>query len=146
MENNWKFKTLENLEKSVWPPLDADEESYLIITCNSLRKKPLINFTTEDLRIMIGQNIGLKYLIPIAIEKLDENILTEGDFYEGDLLNVVLNSNVAFWKDDKQNYKTVSDIFERNEFLFRDFDMSWEIKKKWFEIFKNFKSINENVG
>ena len=65
-ENNWKHKTLENLENSNWGEPKFD--SHLVITCHKLRKKQLKDFEIEDLRIMIGQNIGLKFLIPIAIE------------------------------------------------------------------------------
>lgn len=136
-----KLQTLENLEKTIWPSINADEESYLIKTCHSLRKKQLSDFSIEDLRIMISQDIGLKYLLPIAIEKLNENILVEGDYYEGDLLNVVLNSDVAFWKTEKANHQIFCAIFEQNESVLKDFDTTWEIKKKWFDSFKEFKSI-----
>jgi hypothetical protein len=37
---------------------------------------------------MIGQKIGLDYLILLALESLEGNILLEGNFYCGDLLNV----------------------------------------------------------
>lgn len=141
MNNNWKFKTLENLEKNIWPTLKANEESYLIVTCNSLRKKQLIDFSIEDLRIMIGQNIGLKYLLPIAIEVLNENILAEGDFYEGDLLSAVLSSDLEFWRANKMSYEIVSELFKRNESTLKDFDTTWEIKKQWFDLFKKFKLI-----
>lgn len=73
-EKNWKDKTLENLEKKIWPSLDSDESSHLVKTCYSLRKKQLKDFSVEDLRIMIGQNTGLEFLIPIAIDILKENI------------------------------------------------------------------------
>jgi len=46
---------------------------------------------------MIGQNISLDFLIPIAMEKLDQNPLAEGSFYAGDLLVNVLRSNPRFW-------------------------------------------------
>lgn len=141
MQENYKQQTLENLEKTIWPTISVDEESYLIKTCTSLRKKQLGDFSIEDLRVMISQNIGLHYLIPIAIEKLNENILVEGDYYEGDLLIAVLTSDVAFWKTDYTKYKIVSDLFERNEQLLKDFDTTWEIRKKWFDSFKNFNLI-----
>ncbi len=37
---------------------------------------------------MIGQKIGLDDLIPLALESLEDNILLEGNFYCGNLLNV----------------------------------------------------------
>jgi hypothetical protein len=99
LENNWRQKSLENLEKSNWGEPDFD--SHLVTTCHKLRRKPLDEFLIEDLRIMIGQNIGLKFLIPLALEQLNKNILTEGDYYEGDLLQAVLNSEAEFWQKNK---------------------------------------------
>jgi len=141
MKENWKLQTLDSLEKDIWNAPKNNHESYLMSTCYSLRKKPLIDFSVEDLRILIGQNIGLKYLIPIALEKLTDNILAEGDFYSGDLLTSVLTSNPDFWRVSKDNYKSVLEIFHRNEALLKDDDSAWEIKKKWFDSFKDFKLI-----
>ena len=45
---------------------------------------------------MIGQGFGLTYLIPVAIEKLKENIFVDADFYKGDLLNNVLSIETNF--------------------------------------------------
>lgn len=144
MENKLKLNTLENLEKNIWTISNVNEESYLIKTCNHLRKKQLIDFSIEDLRVMIGQNIGLKYLLPMAIEILNENILAEGDYYEGDLLSAVLSSDVKFWEENKTDYKTFFELFQKNESILKNCDTTWEIKKKWFELFKEFGTINPN--
>lgn len=44
LENNWRQKSLESLEKKTWPALSSDEGSYLIKTCNSFRKKTTSRF------------------------------------------------------------------------------------------------------
>lgn len=74
----YTMPTLEELESEVWPAPDFD--SHLVVTCHQLRKKPIEDFTTEDLRIMIGQNIGLQFLMPQAITVLEGNPLADGDF------------------------------------------------------------------
>ena len=84
LENNWCYKTIENLEKDKWPQHDFD--SFLVRRTQELRKIPLNELTTEDLRIMIGQQIGLDYLVPLALETLTQDIWAEGDFFEGYLL------------------------------------------------------------
>ena len=33
---------------------------------------------------MIGQNIGLRYLIPLALDRLTRNLFVGGDFYRSD--------------------------------------------------------------
>jgi len=63
LENNWRNKTIENLEKDKWPAVDLD--SYLVKRTQELRKIPINAFTADDLRIMIGQQIGLNYLIQL---------------------------------------------------------------------------------
>ncbi|MDR3693980.1 contact-dependent growth inhibition system immunity protein [Mucilaginibacter sp.] len=78
LEKNWRYKTIEHLEKVKWPCHEFN--SFLVNRMQELRKIPLNKFTTEDLRIMIGQEIGLYYLIPLALEKLTDNLWAEGDF------------------------------------------------------------------
>ncbi len=126
LENNWRQKSLESLEKKTWPALSSDEGSYLIKTCNSLRKKQLQDFTTEDLRIMIGQEIGLYFLIPLAIETLTDNLFAEGDYYEGDLLKSVLDVDTKFWDDNKDYWQQLNELIKnrRQEIKEMKFDLS----------------------
>ncbi|MEP6613350.1 MAG: contact-dependent growth inhibition system immunity protein [Mucilaginibacter sp.] len=105
LEHNWRFKTLEHLEKDVWGP--DTYGSRLTSTIHQLRKKVLNDYTVEDLRITIGQQMGLPYLVPLAIEVLKENLFAEGDFYEGDLLKAVLTIDGKFWKDNGEYWNTV---------------------------------------
>lgn len=111
-ENNWQEKTLENQEKDFWGPPDYD--SHLVRTCHQLRKKPLKDFEIEDLRIMIGQNIGLKFLIPLALEKMKNNIFAEGDYYKGDLLKSVLTSEVSFWVNRVDLLDELDKVIQQN--------------------------------
>ena len=126
LENHWRQKSLEILAKNIWPALGSDVSSYLIKTCNSLRKKQLQDFTTEDLRIMIGQEIGLYFLIPIAIETLTDNLFAEGDMYEGDLLKNVLDVDTKFWDDNKSYWQQLNGLikYRRQEIAEMKFDTS----------------------
>jgi hypothetical protein len=90
-----RTKTLQELEGQDWG--DPTFESSLVTTCHRLRRKRLEEFKVEDLRIMIGQKIGLPFLVPIALERLEIAPLVEGDFYPGDLLAMVLRVDDAFW-------------------------------------------------
>lgn len=64
---------------------ESEVQSNLIIKCQSLRKMKLKDYTIEDLRLMIGQQIGLEYLVPLALETLAINPFVEGDLYNGDI-------------------------------------------------------------
>jgi len=124
LENNWRFKTIEDLEKNRWPHNDFD--SRLVRRTQELRKIPLNLFTTEDLRIMIGQQIGLDYLIPLVLETLTENLWAEGDFFEGDLLKNVLEVETEFWSKNKEYWLKLNDLIkdELDEITNQKFDLA----------------------
>ena len=44
------------------------------------------------------------------MEKLQDNILLEADFYEGDLLSNILNVDISFWKDNKDYWTKLNDL------------------------------------
>ena len=83
-------KTLDHLEDVVTG--EPTYDSYLVTTCHRLRTKPIDEFSVEDLRIMIGQQIGLPYLMPLAVAALERDPLAEGDYYPGDLLANVIDA------------------------------------------------------
>lgn len=47
---------------------------------------------------MIGQDLGLAYLLPLALEVLRDDPMAEGDTYEGDLLSAVLTRSPTIWQ------------------------------------------------
>jgi len=106
-----RTRTLQELDGEDWG--EPAYNSYLVSTVHRLRRKPLEGFTIEDLRIMIGQNIGLAYLVPLAIEKLRDNPLAEGDYYPGDLLKSVLGIESLFWKTHPDLYGAVESLLDK---------------------------------
>ena len=62
----------------------------LVKRCHELRTKPLRDFTVEDLRIMIGQQVALGRLVALALDRLRPDSLVEDDDYPADLLASVL--------------------------------------------------------
>jgi hypothetical protein len=105
-------KSLEELEgkETKINSIPENFASSLIKNCLDLYKKPLNLFTIEDLRIMIGQNIGLQYLIPLAITQLEENPFASGDFFYGDLLITILRIDVNFWRENPDSFWRVFEI------------------------------------
>jgi hypothetical protein len=91
-----------------------EDSSYIVRTANELRKKKLIDFEIEDLRLMIGQNISLNYLLPLAIDVLNKDILAEGDFYPGDLLKNVLDVDESVWKVNNQLFREIKELLLNN--------------------------------
>lgn len=99
---------------------DATYSSALVTTCRTLYEKPLKDFTVENLRVMIGQSIGLEFLIPLAVEVLQENPFAEGDYYRGDLLSAVVKVESGFWRTHQDLYWSVYEIVAGLPSLMRD--------------------------
>lgn len=99
-------KSLEELENDYWK--DIEFPSTLVERCHAYRKIPVKDLSTEQLRLLIGQKIGLRFLVPRSIAILKDNILAEGDFYPGDLLNSLLHLSDDEWSRNKS---------EKDEFL-----------------------------
>jgi hypothetical protein len=89
-------RTLDTVDPPAWGSAPPDA-TFLITRCHELRTKPLRDFTVEDLRIMIGQQIALNQLVPLALDLLRLDPLVEGDYYPGDLLASVLRADAAVW-------------------------------------------------
>ncbi|MGC4761849.1 contact-dependent growth inhibition system immunity protein [Micromonospora sp. DT46] len=89
---------IEQLERNVWPDAGPDATS-LVRRCTGLRRKPLAEFTVEDLRVMLEQEIGVPALLPRAVRVLLDDPLAAGDRYPGDLLSSVLQLPDSAWSD-----------------------------------------------
>src|ERR1700729_2077109 len=81
-------RTLDTVDPPPWGPAPSDATS-LIKRCHELRTKPLMDFTVEDLRIMIAQQVALGPLVALSLDRLQPDVLV-GDDFPGDLLASVL--------------------------------------------------------
>lgn len=117
--------TLEQLENSKW--VDHDFETNLVKRCHELRKIPVDKLEIEDLRLLIGQQIGLKYLVDLAVEKLTADILAEGDYYPGDLLKSVLTIDSSYWKDNKNQWLIIDNLLKQNQEKIEQADLNVDV-------------------
>jgi len=90
-----RTKSLEQLDGNVWP--HNDFASHVVQESQRLRKIPLSALGVEGLRLLIGQKIGLEFIVPLAIEFVQDHPLIEATYYPGDLLSNLLALPSAFW-------------------------------------------------
>ena len=109
-----KEKSLEILESNIWDVNESNNQTFLIKKCHQLRKKRLGEFSIEDFRIMIGQDISLNFLTPLVLDILSTNLFAEGDYYKGDLLQSLLNIKTEFWKDNPKYWHQLDEMLEKN--------------------------------
>jgi hypothetical protein len=109
-------KSLQELEGDDWG--EPTFGSHLVTECHRLHRVPLRDFTIEDLRITIGQSIGLPYLAVLALERLQDDPFAEGDCYPCDLLANMLRADAKFWRNHPELRAQLVEITERTITLF----------------------------
>jgi len=125
------MQTLEQLENEILPTVF--DVSFMISTCHALRKKPINEFDIEDLRLMISQKIGLTYLVPEALEKLDADLFLEGHLYPGDLFDATLSAGLNYWFSHQESVEWLILIVDKNEpRLKKNYPKIYENYKDWF--------------
>lgn len=99
-------KSLEELEGDDW---DGDEEyaAFLGAEGRRLYRLPLGRLSAADLALLIGRNVGLRHLIPLAIDCLEPDPFMTDDPGGEALLRAVVGSGPRFWRDDPESASRV---------------------------------------
>ncbi|MDT7952381.1 MAG: contact-dependent growth inhibition system immunity protein [Acetobacteraceae bacterium] len=92
-----RSRSIEDLEGIVWSPPTL--HSYVAGTSHALRRKPIASLTDEELRVGLEQQVGVAYLVPLAIQRLQSDPLAEARLYRGDLLQSLLDVPASFWQE-----------------------------------------------
>lgn len=119
-------ETIEKLEGDAWDD-PGDHWSQLVVTCHKLRKKPIDQFSVEDLRVMISQNIGTEHLMPRALSLLERDPFVWDYHYPGELLQGVLHLPPAYWSTHPEHLVRVIPIAERTLQLLKE---TWAARRE----------------
>jgi hypothetical protein len=76
------------------------------------RKIPLAQLTPAQIRLLISQRQGTKYLVPFAFALLEKQPWIEADFYPGDLLALVARLDPGFWPPGKEWRNRFLELFK----------------------------------
>ena len=114
---NIQDKSIEELENAYWE--DSDFGSYVVQTSQRARKKPLSQLSKEEVRLLIGQKIGLRWLIPAALSIISGDPLAEITYFEGDLLLQLLRLSDEDWEHNREDLERFRTIIRDNLFLIR---------------------------
>lgn len=144
IDKKHETKSLAQLDKMYQPAKEIDFPSRLVVRHNTLLSKPIGEYSVEDLRLMIGQNTGLEYLIPKAMEFLEKDVFLEGDFYPGDLLQNVLSADPKFWKAHPRLAQVLLTLLEEKMDDLLNLDVTDEIKEGILTSYEKFKMRNQD--
>jgi hypothetical protein len=96
-------RSLEELEGVRWPDPPSATTS-LVRAVHLLRKRPLRELSTEELSRLITQDVGLRWLLPPALDRLRARVPREvGQVWlEDDLLFAVVTRQREVWRDSPE--------------------------------------------
>lgn len=127
IEENWKFEI----------PREGYSSS-IQLRSYKLYNRRIADYSVDDIRFMIGQEIGAEYLIPIAFNYLRDDLLLDACYYEGDLLNSILSLPEVFWKENPSLYRELYNILLSNNDVLEKLDLSFETDRRIKKSVKNF--------
>mgnify|MGYP000894226955 FL=1 len=108
-------KNLQQLEKEFPKEILPKEKLPLLPREKEVSMIPLEDFDIENLRFMIQQGFGWKFLIPMAIHVLADNPFVDRfneDSYDYGLLSAVLGVKNTFWQNNPNLYHQVEEILQ----------------------------------
>ncbi|OBQ53442.1 hypothetical protein A4U61_04435 [Streptomyces sp. H-KF8] len=93
-----KERCVEELEGARWPDPPV-ETTALVRSVHALRRCPVGQLSTEELRRLISQDVGLRWLLPMALDRLRDTAPQEAEtgWYDDDLLSAVLTRKGETW-------------------------------------------------
>jgi hypothetical protein len=130
MDATMLSKSIAELEKVDWPKPRPDTPP-IFVRCYELRKKRISTLNVQDLRVLIGQDVGLEYVLSMGLDEVERDPLVEAEHYKGDLLAVILRASSGFYElhpdlrsRAEQVLAKVPTALEKLDFV--DFDASSE--------------------
>jgi contact-dependent growth inhibition (CDI) system CdiI-like immunity protein len=91
-------KSISELIAKEWPPL-GPTASHFHRHLHDAVTKPVDSLNTADLRILISQDIGLAFVMPLALPLVEQDPLIEVEYFRGDLLAAMLRASSDFYLD-----------------------------------------------
>jgi hypothetical protein len=94
-----RTKSLEQLEGQRWPN-PPEEATSMVKDIHELRRLPIGSLEPHELARLIGQNMGLPWLLPLGVEILRADTIDQaaGGFYDGDLLYALITRSAEVWR------------------------------------------------
>lgn len=114
LKDNWLLTSLENLEKEYWGKPTFD--SYLVTRVHYLRTISLKYFPTDDICLMLRQKFRLEYIIPLALNRLNSNILA-CDYNEAGLVKHLAKLPSECWIGHESYHKEFATLISKNQTL-----------------------------
>ena len=119
-------KSISELLGKEWPPLGSNA-SHFHKRIHEAVTKPLDSLSAADLMVLISQDIGLAFVMPLALPVVERDPLIEVEHFKGDLLEVMLRASSDFYLNHPEIRGRMDKIVDRvaaalDKLDFIDFD------------------------
>lgn len=149
--NSDEHKSLIELDASLHDSSCLDDDRAMVLL--RLGNKPLRRLNPAELRELIARNLGLQFLVPLAIERLADDPFLEAQHYAGDLLTAVLEADSRFWLDNEPLWWDMIPILEKaveriNARILEEGSeeyLPWRLGDEFMAALLHFRSIHGNA-
>lgn len=93
-------KSIEQLQSN--NRIGMGSPSGIAARCSQFTRVPVKDLSAEQVRLLLSQDVGTVFLLDKTLQFLEVDILTDGDFYPGDLLSAVLNIKRVYWENQPE--------------------------------------------
>ena len=133
MKNEILNKSLLELGEWTWlrQPSDDDLQSdRLTMELDCLSKKKVCDYRNSDIYLAVSQEKGLRFTLPLAIRLIEDDILIECEFYEGDLLKAVLQIPTTYYQLNVDDFIKVASLIslKDNKRIMSDYHGNRELR------------------
>ncbi|MBQ0880390.1 MULTISPECIES: contact-dependent growth inhibition system immunity protein [Streptomyces] len=96
-------QSLEQLEGQRWPDPSQDA-TCLVKAVHALRRRPVGDLRPDELARLITQDVGLPWLLPLAVRILRDTAPAQaaGGWYDDDLLYAVVTRRPQVWEQSPE--------------------------------------------
>lgn len=85
----------------------------MIQRCHDAMRKEVDELSVEDLRLLIGQGVALRWLVPVAVGLVAEEPFISGGLFAGDLLSALGSLPESHWATDTASWLTLRGVAEQ---------------------------------
>jgi hypothetical protein len=103
-------KSLQELDGQHWGEPSA-APTPMVGRVLELRRKPFRDLTDGEVRLAVGQSVGLRHVLPLAVERLRPNPLLDADNYPGDLLAALIRLDAQVWTEWPDLHAELAELF-----------------------------------
>ncbi len=108
-----RSKSIEELSGYYW--FAPDFHSNVVLKSHALRRKPLAELSLEDIRMGVMQQVGVSYLVPVALEAVEKDPFVESLNFEAEIALTLLNIPFEYWQAHPELRTRMQRVYERIE-------------------------------